>query len=427
MKFNFNKLFALPVLLAFAVSFFTSCNKDVADAQPIAAQPTSGQTIMQIINSDANFSILKAAIARAATSTAAPSLTALLSDSASVYTVFAPTDAAFLTSFQLLGIPSAVGINAFRPGQLDSILRYHVVGGQKLVSSALPSSFPNLQFPTLLELAKPSTTLPPGLRMSLFPAKAANLPWVNNIPLTGVDIQASNGVIHKTAIVVPPPSARLWDRIANDPNLTYLKAAIDRADTGVPADSTLRAAFLNPAANLTLLAPNNTAFQQGLVAVLASVLMNKFGYTQSQAVTQAQDWASSPNVFSNPDPILSAILSPTTVKGLIAYHMLGTDPVLSGTKIIINGIRVFTTNIPTTAKAVKTYFNGTQQTLLHPGVTIQATFGPMGVTAATVKGAVNPTTSNFLINPSPVNGTSDQHYINGILHMIDQVLLPVLL
>ncbi|WP_162944783.1 fasciclin domain-containing protein [Flavisolibacter nicotianae] len=420
MKSNINKYIFFPLLAGAAL--FASCNKDVEEAQPVTVTPGSGQSIAAVINSDASFTILKAAIARAATSSATPSLGALLSDSTAVYTVFAPTDAAFQQSFALLGIPQAVGINAFSPGQLDSILRYHVVGGQKLMSSMLPSAYPNpnLQLPTLLELAKPSAAIPPGLRMPVFPSKI-NGAWVNNIPLTGVDIQASNGVIHKTGLVVAPPSTVLWSRIATDPNLTYLKAAIDRADTGVPADSTLRAAFLNPAANFTLFAPTNLAFQQLLTVQITQALM-AMNVPQAQAQAQAQALASTPAVFAN--PALATVLTPTLVKGLIAYHLLGTNPVVSSTKVIVNGLRVFSANIPTTATNVKTYLNGTTQTYLHPGVIIQAMLGATGVTAATVKGVANATASNVQINPMPGTGTSDQHYVNGVLHVIDQVLRP---
>jgi uncharacterized surface protein with fasciclin (FAS1) repeats len=59
----------------------------------------------------------------------------------------------------------------------------------------------------------------------------------------------------------------------------------------------------------------------------------------------------------------------------------------------------------------------------HPGVALKATFGATGVTAATVKGVANPTASNITINPFP-GGTSDQNYVNGVLHKIDQVLIP---
>ena len=127
MKFNYNKFLALPLLLAAGLTFFASCNKDVEDPQPVTTQPASGQSILQIINSDANFSILKAAIAKASTSTAtSPSLSALLSDSTGVYTVFAPTDAAFQLSFQLLGIHREPAVphrgqhRRFRPRQFGA-------------------------------------------------------------------------------------------------------------------------------------------------------------------------------------------------------------------------------------------------------------------------------------------------------------------
>jgi len=61
-------------------------------------------------------------------------------------------------------------------------------------------------------------------------------------------------------------------------------------------------------------------------------------------------------------------------------------------------------------------------------VGLKVTFtGPTTITSATVKGvgAANTTASNIAINPTPdPNGTSDQHFINGTLHKIDQVLFP---
>lgn len=421
MKIKFNKQISLLLLLAGAISFFTSCNKDVGNAVPIMPSAGAGQTIAAVISSDASFTILKAAIARASTSGATPSLSALLSDSTSVYTFFAPTDAAFQQSFAVLGIPPAIGINAFSAGKLDTILRYHLVGGQKLVSTAIPATVPNVQLPTMLALAAPSPMLPPGLRLSVFASKRGANYWVNNIPLTGVDVQASNGVIHKTALVVAPPSDFLWNRIANDPNLTYLKAAIQKADQGVAKDSTLMASFLNPAANFTIFAPTNAAFQALLTGQITVALMG-MGVPAAQAQAQAQALASTPDVFNH--PALATVLTPTTVKGLIAYHLLGTNPIVTPTKVIVNGLRVFMVNIPATETNFKTYLNSTTQTALHPGVTAQATFGATGVTAATVKGVANATPSNIQINPTPGTGTSDQHYINGVLHVIDQVLRP---
>jgi hypothetical protein len=61
----------------------------------------------------------------------------------------------------------------------------------------------------------------------------------------------------------------------------------------------------------------------------------------------------------------------------------------------------------------------------HPGVTLKATYGFSGVISITAKGLGNLTEANVQINPTPApGGTSEQHYINGVLHKIDQVLLP---
>lgn len=423
MKMIFHKRIS-AFLLAGAVAFFASCNKDVPDAVAIVPATPSGQSLSDLINSDASFTILKAAITRASTSTASPSLATLLADRTAEYTVFAPTDAAFQTAFALLGIPSAVGINALRPGQLDTILRYHIVGG-KVYSTSFSSPLPNLQLPSQFALQAPSAALPPGLRMSVFPSKNAGVFWVNNVPLTQVDQALANGVLHRAAVVLLPPSQFLWDRINTDANLTYLKAAVQRADSGVVAASTLQAALQNPAANLTVFAPTNAAMQTFLVGSITQALVVRgLPAAAAQAAATALVSTYGTTILTNPTSIpdapifpagtgiglaLASALSPTSVKGLAVYHLLGT--------------RAFTVNLPITAAKVQTLLNTAIPT--HPGVTVKATFGASGVTAATVQGAVNTSASNVQINPAPApGGTSDQHYINGVLHVIDQVLLP---
>lgn len=412
---SINKKFGM---LGLAVMLFAiilpSCNKDLPEAVPIKTPVPTGNSITKTINTDANFTILKAALTKAGTN-----LSTLLNDSTKVFTFFAPDDAAFIAS----GIPSAAAVTAgFRAGQLDTLIKYHLIGGQAYTSANIPGNFPNLYLQSSFVLQAPSAALPPGLRMPLFVGKAGTAYFANNIPVTQADIVVSNGVIHKVARVVLPPSQFLWNRIDADADLTYLKAAINRADEGTAAASTLRAALLNPAANLTLFAPSNVAFQQlltgqitvALIPIVTQQLING-GATpadaalQAPAIAQAQATAlaSTPDVFTN--PALATVLTPTTVKGLVVYHILG--------------IRSFSVNIPTTATAVPTLLN--TAIAAHPGVIIQSTFGPAGVTAATVKGAANPTASNIAINPTPApGGTSDQHYINGVIHKINQVLRP---
>jgi uncharacterized surface protein with fasciclin (FAS1) repeats len=414
MRLNTIKIFS-SFIVAAALSMLVACNKDVLQAEPIVPPTPTGASIAETINSDANLTILKAAIARAGTP-----LNALLSDKSGVFTFFAPTDAAFQNFFTALGIPANVGVAAFRPGQLDTLLRYNLIGGQKLTTSVVPTTFPNLQEPSSFVLAAPSATLPPGLRMPIFPSKNSLGFFVNNIPVAGADIAVANGVIHKIPAVAIPPSQYLWNRIDTAADLTYLKAAILRADSGATAATSLQAALLNPAANLTVFAPTNTAFQQVLTYQITQALIPMVtqqliagGATPDQAAAQAPALAqgqatalaSMPGVFQNSD--LFSALTAQTVKGIIVYHLLG--------------VRAFTVNFPTTATLVPTLLNSAVPA--HPGVALKATFGATGVTAATVKGVANPTASNITINPFP-GGTSDQNYVNGVLHKIDQVLIP---
>jgi uncharacterized surface protein with fasciclin (FAS1) repeats len=376
-------------------SILSSCNKTLPDATPIITPPPSGSSINSLLN-DPDFSILKAAVTRAGTG-----IKTLLSDSTAVFTFFAPNNAAF----QLSGIPNEAAVAAFSAGQLDTILRYHLIGGIKIKAADITANFPNMYLQSDFVLAPPSATLPPGLRMPIFPSIAVNIPWVNNIPIIQPDIAASNGIIHKVAAIVLPPSQVLLQRIATDPDLTYLYAAIQRADSGDVA-KTLQSALQNPAANLTVFAPTNAAFQTILTGQITLGLIS-LGTPPATAAATAAFLASTPAVFQN--SALYPVLTATLVKGVVVYHLLGE--------------RAFSVNIPITATAEHTLLNSAIPA--HPGVTLTAVFGLAGVTSATVQGLGNGTPSNIIINPTPApGGTSDQHYINGVLHKIDQVLLP---
>ena len=381
------------VALIVSLAIITACNKSLPDPDPIVSQPPTGSSILKLLDAP-EYSILKAAVTRAG-----KNMMALLSDSTAVYTFFAPDNAAF----QYSGIPNEAVIGFMSPGLLDTILRYHIIGGQKFSSADISSDFPNLYLQSSLVLAPPSASLPPGLRMPLFPSKPAGNIWVNNIPVIQADIQASNGVVHKVAAIVAPPSRVLFQRIATDPDLTYFLAAVQRADSG-DVNKTFQSALSNPAANLTVFAPTNLAFQQIIAGQITLYLIGQ-GLDPVTASTTAAALASSPTIFQN--PLTFSVLTVPVVQGLLFYHVLG--------------VRAFSVNIPATATSVPTLVNSVYPT--YPGVTIQADFGLTGVTAARVKGFANPSPSNLLINPTPEpNGSSDQHYINGTLHKIDQVL-----
>ena len=61
----------------------------------------------------------------------------------------------------------------------------------------------------------------------------------------------------------------------SDPQLTYLKAAIQRADSGVVAASTLQAALQNIGLNATVFAPTDDAFKTFLTTAVAQYLISQ--------------------------------------------------------------------------------------------------------------------------------------------------------
>lgn len=406
------------LLLLAGLTILTACNKELPEAVPIDPPPNGTTPTIATLLDDPSFSIFKAAVTRAG-------LMPTLADPTLRFTVFAPDDAAMTASRITLDV-----INALPAQQVAGLVMYHVIP-QLLPSASIPETFPNLQYPSLLN---PAPAVSPFLRLTNFPSKRGAIAWVNNIPIIAADLTAVNGVVHKVARVVAPPTKDLWSRIDTSASLTYLKAAITRADSGVAAGGRLQDALntgVNPSAiasNLTIFAPNDAAMKVFLTGAITKALLAQVTPQPPNAVDSATAFGTASFLvatygtvlLTNPyaiSPALGATITPTLAKGIVAYHILSSQ---SG-KFAPPGIRVFSVNIPTAASNVKTLLNS--GVAIHPGLTVQATFGPIGVTAIMVKGAANATASNVLINPLP-GGTSDQHYVNGVIHIIDQVLLP---
>ena len=242
------------------------------------------------------------------------------------------------------------------------------------------------------------------VRLLTFPS-TRNGNWVNNIPLLAVDNVVANGVIHTAAAMPVPPSRVLAQRIFSDPDLTYLAAAYQRADSGVAptTSASLIWALSNFGPNLTVFAPSNAAFQN---LIFGLVYQQVFAQTGSVAIATA---FANGAVAAGPAFLSTNNVSTQMVKGIVVYHMFG--------------YRAFTNNFPTTSTFYRTLLNGGIPT--HPGISLVCTFTGPFVTAASVKGVGNATASNIAINPTPdPGGTSDQHFVNGTLHKINQVMLP---
>ncbi|MES2645904.1 MAG: fasciclin domain-containing protein [Bacteroidota bacterium] len=204
--------FVAVALGAFLTTSFTACDKDDNDM----AGP---QSIADIVNTNASFSLLKAAVAKA-------ELGAALSSGS--LTVFAPDDAAFAAS----GITSAT-IGSLTKEQLADILTYHVVGAE-VPSSSVPAS----------------DTVKTLQGRNIYASKNSNGVFVNGSAVKTADVDASNGVIHVISSVLMPPTKTIAQLAAETPALSVLYAAVAKAGL---------AGAVSGAGKYTVFAPTNTA------------------------------------------------------------------------------------------------------------------------------------------------------------------------
>ncbi len=204
-------LFALmvPALL------LTGCNDDDNNTPP-------EQSIAEVVNTNSDFSLLRAAVNRAGIASALNSGT---------LTVFAPNNAAF----QAAGLTEAA-INALAPEAVAAVLQYHVVNSRQTAAS----------LPTAKNTAV--TALNNG---TLYVTKDGNNVSVNGARVVTADVSARNGVIHVIDKVLLPPAGNIVQIAAGNPNFTFLVAAVQRANV---------AAVLSGNGPFTVFAPTNDAF-----------------------------------------------------------------------------------------------------------------------------------------------------------------------
>ncbi len=410
----------LPIM--FLIITTTSCNKEVEQFSENVITPATGLKLLaEELQTNTDDSLYYRMVATAG-------LTGLLSDSSKHYTMFVTNNLGVKMFFSLLSggalSPNdndAYFSNYISTSDSSTIVKYRMLIlyntiPQDVRSADISSAFPNFVYPTAVNPSPTTNTLiGPVIRLATYPT-SRNGGWLNNMPITGLDQLAFNGVIHHTATIVAPAQDSLWNRISTDPDLTYLKAAILRADVGVSADSTLQHYLSMFGPDFTIFAPVDNAFREALTLLITRGILAQ-GFVTDTTIAQglASGLASTPAVFSN--PLLSGTLTPKNVKGLLAYH------------ILMN--RAFTNNFPTTETAYPTLLNsGVPQ---HPGLKLKCIFGVVPgvpfpiVISATLKDVLN-NTANLIINTQPFTpnpfGTSDQNFINGTLNKIDKVLLP---
>ena len=372
-----------------------SCNKDVPAPIPNTFPTPSGPTIADLLNSDTGFTIMRAAAVRAG-------IMPQLQDNAKTFTLFAPDNAAFAAS----GIRTVADIEAMPLSTLVPLVQYHLTP-QKLTSSMIPAGKMSLQYPSAFN---PFSSVSPLFRVPLFPSRANGL-WVNHAPVKTADIQASNGMLFRLSGVMTTPTRTIWDRIDTDPDLSFLKAAVLRADSGFVAgsSSSLVGMLSKLGDELTLFAPTYKAFKEYTSGILYKYFVS-MGNHPATALEMA-DQFSTPAFFSSNN---SYIQNAKAIRDVLYYHVLIGD-----NRVFVNNFNIF----PNAPAYKPTLFNTVMGNAPGLGVISQVNVPPYAATAQ-VKGVGN-MTGNLLIDRAPEpRGSSDQNHLNGTIHKIDAVMRP---
>jgi transforming growth factor-beta-induced protein len=211
--------FLLALVALTGITVLSSCEKD-------DMKSASEMSIAEYASSDANFSILVSALAKA-------DLVDVLNGEGS-FTVFAPTNAAFNQLFTQLGVS---GINDLSAEALTPILLYHVLGEEKK-AAMLSTGYYSTLSPAQGNYASLKIMTEGGVKIN------------KETSVTAADADVRNGVIHVIDKVLLPPTV-VGAAIAND-NFSILVQAVVKAGL---------VETLNGNGPFTIFAPTNTAFQ----------------------------------------------------------------------------------------------------------------------------------------------------------------------
>jgi uncharacterized surface protein with fasciclin (FAS1) repeats len=335
---------ATALLFIATAPFLASCTKnDTVDPNPVTP-PGSGTTTtpgtsttsspgsntitvvasVSYIAQNNSLNILEAAILRAG-----------LTDefNKSNITIFAPSDDAFKAA----GYADASAINAVPVADLQRILRNHIVNS-RIDRSAMPTAV-NTTYQTTLT----------NSTISVYKTSLDDIS-VNNGKITQGDNPTAGSVVHIISRLLIPASVSLTDLVKSNTNLSFLAAAIARADAATQA-----AINATSSTGMTLFAPTNDAFKAAGYADVAAI----------QAASQA------------------------TISNLLLYHVLKFS---AYSQTFQNGADLATAQGTT----IRTNVSSGKVTILGKG---------NGTSVANVT-------------------TADQVASNGVLHVIDRVLMP---
>jgi len=404
----FNRIRTINLSILCSAILIISCNKELPEATPIVYNSVNNSTtsIGDLISTDTSYSFFAAAAQKIGQ-------LKLLSTDSTEFTVFLPDNNAFRAS----GIPSIDVVNSLPALSLLGIVEYAIIPGRQILSTDIKTAFPNEQLPTSITIATlPGTLLP--LKLSTFPSVSSVGFYDNNIPVVKPDIKMKNGVIHLVAGIVAPPFQLLKQSIYSNPDLSYFKAAVARADSGQTGLNRIDSLLGYGVTNMTVLVPNNEAFQTLLFGTIYGSLLQQ-GLDQATASQTATVLSSSSDVFSN--PLLFGALPASRIRGILVYHFLASPNPNTGA--YEPNVRAFSNNFSSTPSFYKTLINSA--VAAHPGIMSQATFSGPFVNSLKFTGLGTFPPGGTPYSGSAANAVSlDNQAVNGVYYVIDKVLLP---
>ncbi|MGE0021297.1 MAG: fasciclin domain-containing protein [Draconibacterium sp.] len=408
--------------------------------------PTLPATVVDILVNSENHNTLEAAVVAAG-------LVGTL-QGAGPFTVFAPTDAAFAA----LPAGTVEALLADIPA-LTNILTYHVVGAK-----AMSSSLSNEQKIVTVQGKEVMVTI------------NENGVFINNAKVTVADLEADNGVVHVIDAVLLPSAipATVVDIVVNSENHNTLEAAVvaaglvetlqgagpftvfaptDAAFAALPA-GTVEALLADIPALTDILTyhvvgakamSSSLSNEQKIVTVQGkevTVTINENGVFINNAKVTVADIEAENGVVHVIDAVLLPPTMPATVVDIVVnsenHNTLEAAVVAAGLVETLQGEGPFTVFAPTDA-AFAALPAGTVEALLAdiPALTDILTYHVVGSKAmsssltngqkiVTVQGKEVMVTINengVFINNAKVT-VADIEAENGVVHVIDAVLLP---
>lgn len=360
---------AFAVVTVALLSF--SCENDSENI--IEKYPTIAETLEK--NATNDYSVLVKALK-------ATQLYALTTNPGS-YTLFAPNNASFAT-YATTTIPAGTLVEATdftlltaaQLGELKRVLMNHFVVTGTLASDLPADGYIKTYSPYLV-----STSIGLSAYVNKTSGIVINGGTTNGgTKVTTGDINASNGVIHYVESVMKLPT--LVSTVIANPNLSTLLTVVTD-----PAQAAVLTQLTTPTSNNQLFAPNNSAFTTALAAG---------GYLDGKSATD--------------------------ITKVLRYHIATsgsfTQTAIIGTSTgnVNNGASSATSFLPTSATTDATV---TTRVNLGTSTTVFQTFR---IEKNSVKLFENPA----LTIPASNIKTVNIHTSNGIIHIIDRVLQPVL-